>query len=93
MKPYKLKHTPTGLYYQPHKHRGSHLSKKGKIYQTNTNGVETGNYGYKTFTVCCEKGSQIHKLTESVLNWVGCPWANNQLRAETNFEDWIREDI
>jgi hypothetical protein len=90
MKPYKLKHIPTGLYYQPHKHRGSHLSKKGKIYQTNTNGVETGN---KTFTVCCEKDSQIHKLTESIFNWVGCSWANNQLRAETNFEDWVREEI
>ena len=36
MKPYKLKHVPTGLYYQPHKHRGSNLSQKGKIYQSAT---------------------------------------------------------
>lgn len=92
MKPYKLKHIPTGLYYQPHKHRGSHLSKKGKIYQTNTNGVESGNYGYDIFTVWCEKESLIHKLTKDILNWVKCS-AYNQVKAETNFKDWIREEI
>ena len=37
MKPYKLKHTPTGLYWQPITNRGSHFSKRGKIYQTKTN--------------------------------------------------------
>ncbi len=93
MKPYKLKHVPTGLYYQPHKHRGSHLSKKGKIYQTNTNGVESGNYGHKTFTIACEKGSTIHKITESILSRTEARWATNQLRVETNFEDWVREEI
>lgn len=93
MKPYKLKHIPTGLYYQPHKHRGSHLSKKGKIYQTNTNGVETGNYGYKTFTVWCKKGSTIHKLTKDILLWTENRSSYNQLKAETNFNDWIREEI
>ncbi len=51
MKPYKMKHIPTGLYFQPHKHRGSHLSKNGKIYQTASNGIDTGNYGHKTFTI------------------------------------------
>lgn len=91
MKPYKVKHVPTGLYYQPHKHRGSHLSKSGKIYQTNINGVESGNYGHKTFTVWCEKNSTIHKLTKDILTWTESRY--NQLKAETNFEDWIREEI
>jgi len=93
MKPYKLKHVPTGLYYQPHKHRGSHLSKKGKIYQTNTNGVETGNYGHKTFTISCEKGSSIHKLTENILSWSDSRYSYKQMKAETNFNDWERELI
>lgn len=93
MKPYKVKHVPTGLYYQPHKHRGSHLSKSGKIYQTNTNGVESGNYGHKTFTVWCEKDSTIHKLTKNILTWTEGRFSYNQLKAETNFEDWVREEI
>lgn len=88
-----MKHIPTGLYYQPYKHRGSHLSKKGKIYQTNTNGVETGNYGYKTFPVWCEKGSVIHKITENILNWEQSKSCYNQIKAETRFEDWVREEL
>lgn len=31
MKPYKVKHIPTGLYYQPSK-GGNNLSPRGKIY-------------------------------------------------------------
>lgn len=92
MKPYRLKHIPTGLYFQPHKHRGSHLSKRGKIYQTNSNGLETGMHGHKFFTVACEKDSQIHKLTTSVLNWEE-GWSYNQLKANTQFSDWIKEEI
>jgi hypothetical protein len=87
-----MKHIPTGLYFQPHKHRGSHLSKRGKIYQTNINGIESGNKGYKCFTVCCEKGSQIHKLTVDKLSW-NDGWSYNQLKANTNFSDWEREYI
>lgn len=92
LRPYKVKHIPTGLYYQPHKHRGSHLSKNGKIYQTNTNGVETGNYGLKTFTIYCEKDSKIHKLTKGILAWSESS-SYKQLKTETNFEDWVREEI
>lgn len=40
---YKLKHKPTGLYYQPVRGRWSgqktNLSKKGKIYQSSQNGL------------------------------------------------------
>lgn len=44
VKPYKLKHIPTGLYYQPLKYRGSNFSKLGKIYQTKTNILNLGYY-------------------------------------------------
>jgi len=90
---YRMKHIPTGLYYQPHKHRGSHLSKTGKVYQNNTNGIESGNYGLKHFSVWCEKGSRIHKQTESILDWQEASYHRNQLKADTRFEDWIREEI
>lgn len=88
---YKMKHIPTGLYFQPCKFRGSHLSKKGKIYQTNSNGVETGNYGHKYFTINCEEDSVIHKITLDKLNWKR--GYRNQLSAITNFNDWVREEI
>jgi hypothetical protein len=101
---YKLKHTPTGLYYQPHKHRGSNLSKRGKIYQTNTHGLSRvfkmfesnpdGNKGRNSlFTVFCEKDSQIYKQTKDILVWVDCSWSYNQIKAETNLSDWIIENI
>ena len=35
MRPYRIKHTPTGLYYTPT--AKNNLSKKGKIYNTNSN--------------------------------------------------------
>ena len=81
-----------GLYFQPHKHRGSHLSKSGKIYQTNSNGIETGNYGHRTFTVWCEKDSRIQKATEGTLTWCATS-TRGQIKAETNFKDWVREEI
>lgn len=43
MEIYKLKHKPTGLYYQPVRGRWrgqkTNLSKKGKIYQNSQNGL------------------------------------------------------
>lgn len=36
MKPYRIKHKPTGLYYKPST-RGTNLSKSGKIYNSPNN--------------------------------------------------------
>lgn len=36
MKPYRVKHKETGLYYQPAK-GGNNLSERGKVYMTNSN--------------------------------------------------------
>lgn len=36
MKPYRIKHKPTGLYYQP-TINGNNLSKTGKVYLTKNN--------------------------------------------------------
>lgn len=97
---YRLKHLPTGLYFQPHKHRGSHLSKKGKIYQNKNNGLSSSlRYAEKyndldtrTFTVYCQKESQIHKLTKEILNWEQ-HYNYYQLKASTRLKDWIIEEI
>lgn len=91
---YKLKHVPTGLYYQPHKHRGSNLSKKGKIYQTATHGLSSAMRDrHTTFSIQVEKDSIIHKLTKDILNYKECRWTYNQLHAETLLTDWIIEEI
>lgn len=88
---YKMKHIPTGLYFQPCKHRGSHLSKKGKIYQTDKHGVKTVSKS-NIFTVFCQKNSQIHKTSSNVLNWVNS-YNNSEVKAETNIDDWVKEYV
>lgn len=96
---YKLLHKPTGLYYQPHKHRGSNLSIRGKIYQTNTHGLSSAFKYYERypnknlFSVYVEKDSKIHKLTKDILIYVECRHSNNQLRTETLITDWEIENI
>jgi hypothetical protein len=102
---YKLKHVPTGLYYQPHKHRGSNLSKRGKVYQTATHGLSSAlrqrkyyeerynDITHNTFSVYCEKDSQVHKQTIDILKWEDCRYSYNQVVAETNLDDWEIEEI
>lgn len=63
MEIYRLKHKPTGLYYQPLKNRysqGTHLSKKGKIYQSKSNVL---NGDSDTITICISK-NQYNKHKE-----------------------------
>jgi len=102
MKPYKLKHVPTGLYYQPHKHRGSHLSKRGKIYQTSVNILSIGYYSDSskrdTLVILCEYGSQIYNLTKDILNWSEPSRSyygnkSGQVKCTTLVSDWIKEKI
>lgn len=94
MRPYKLKHIPTGLYFQPHRHRGSHLSKNGKIYQTKTNGLSSAKKENRdTFQIMCEKNSRIHKSTMELLLWEEVSWAYNQLKTSTRVSDWVIEEI
>lgn len=91
---YRLKHVPTGLYYQPHKHRGSNLSKRGKIYQTATHGLSLPfKRPDRSFSVYCEKDSVVHKQTKDILNFTECKWSYNQITAETNISDWMIEEI
>ena len=91
---YKLKHVPTGLYYQPHKHGGSNLSKRGKIYQTATHGLSsTYRSKDKTFSIYTQKDGIVYRQTKDILNYRECRWSYNQMIAETNVVDWIIEEI
>jgi hypothetical protein len=44
MKPYRIKHMPTGLYYKP-SNGMSNLSTKGKVYMTNNCGLSNNGCG------------------------------------------------
>ena len=91
---YKLKHIPTGMYYQPHKHRGSNISKRGKIYQTSTHGLSSAIRSNNiTFSVYVEKDSQVYKQTKDILKYSDCKWSYNQMMAETNVSDWVIEEV
>jgi hypothetical protein len=99
---YKLKHKSTGLYYQPHKFRGSNLSERGKVYQTKTHGLSSAfKYAelyktddrYQEFKVYCAKNSTIYKKTKEILNWENDRVYSSQLKATTKLEDWVIEEI
>lgn len=97
--PYRLKHLPTGLYYQPH-NRGSNLSKKGKIYQNKINAfsgamrdaIKNNNFETKIITLYCMENSNIHKQTKEILNWQTTK-EYKTLKCETFLKDWIQEKI
>lgn len=101
MKAYRVKHKPTGLYYQPHKHRGSNLSKNGKVYFNSTHGLSTAlkyaahrnNLDSALFRVFCELGSNIHKSTQSLLDWKPANYSRGQTLADTFLKDWELEEL
>lgn len=64
MKPYRLKHVPTGYYYKPGE---VNLTKNGKVYQTEASALTY--YCYNYLAVSIRKGSKIHKATEGLIDW------------------------
>lgn len=96
MKPYKLKHIPTGLYWQPISSRGSHFSKRGKIYQTKTN-ILTQSYfsDGRTRTeiwVYAYEDTLIYKEWKDKLVWEEASGFKT-FRTLTKPEEWIIEEI
>lgn len=90
---YRLKHKPTGLYYQPSKHRGSHFSKKGKIYHSELNALTSIIKSKKEiFTIFIMKNSVIHKQTKGILEYKES-LTFNKVVVDTFVKDWEREYI
>lgn len=72
MKPYRIKHIPTGLYYKPGE---VNLSKTGKVYQTANNILTYVCRGAVPVEV--RKGSKIHEATKDKIRWESAryhPW-------------------
>lgn len=77
---YKLRHKPTGLFYQPVKGRWngskSNLSKRGKLYETkqypkdlHTGGVHVSDNLAKEFSLVLERNSWGNYLRTSKSDW------------------------
>ena len=93
MKPYRLKHVPTGYYYQPKKHMGSHFSKNGKVYLTKANGLNDVPESFTTFTVYAYYDSSVYKKTKETLPWVKCNYDRCYYYLVTMKSDWIKEEL
>lgn len=89
MMPYRMKHIPTGLYYQPIRHRGSNLSKNGKVYLTESHGIKSHNHKFYVYSFC---DCAVVKQTRDKLDWVKS-YPGSELRAETNISDWVKEEV
>lgn len=85
MSAHKIKHIPTGLFYQPHKHRGNNLSKNGKVYA-----IE----GYAKLAlksiaaIQLEKGGRVYNIVKDILPLRDSRYAYNQVIAQTSEKDW-----
>lgn len=64
MKPYRIKHIPTGLYYKPGE---VNLSKTGKVYQTAGNILTY--VSRDVVLVEVRKGSKIYEATKDIIRW------------------------
>lgn len=89
MKAHRMKHVPTGLYYQPIRHMGSNLSKNGKVYLTESHGVKSNDNKFFVYSYCyCKVITQ----TKDKLDWVKS-YSSSELKAVTNINDWIKEEV
>lgn len=84
MEAFKIKHIPTGLFWQPHKHGGSTLSKTGKIYGKKS----FAESAFKSVHVQVAENSVVHRATKDILDYNRINWSYKQLRAASSKTDW-----
>lgn len=88
MKPYRLKHVPTGLYYKPGE---VNLTKNGKVYQAEASALTY--YSYNYLFVSVRNGSKIHKATEGLIDWQPQRFAPDFVQAKIPKNQFIKEEI
>lgn len=92
MKPYRLKHVPTGMYYRPGGSSGSTLSVKGKVYNSGVNGLsymgkKDKDYEFEVFT---KKDSIVHVNSQS-LEWSS--YGSYFVKTKVKVSDFVKEEI
>lgn len=90
---YRIKHKPTGLYYQPHKHRSNTLSRKGKVYHKKESP--------KNCSIQIHNGWKEPQISKEIKTWLKLEWENiienyksyNGIVIPTEISDWEHEEI
>ena len=65
VKPYRIKHKASGLYYQPASNHNN-LTKNGKVYMTN-NSLLMLNNSYDYISISVRKGTKVHNILEKLM--------------------------
>lgn len=93
MKPYRLKHVPTGMYYRPGGGSpGNTLSIKGKVYNSGVNGLsymgkKDKDYEFEVFT---RRGSDVHVRTK-MRGW--SDYGHYFVKTKVKVSDFVKEEI
>ena len=86
MKAYRLKHIPTGLYYQPSK-GGNNLSKRGKVYLTKSNPLSIDR-GCDYIWIGLNVNSEVYRTYgESLLELEECPYKGGVMQCRVRKEN------
>lgn len=87
---YKIKHVPTGLFYQNLKHNGSNVSKAGKVFEKLSYAKSSFNPEKQSgMRIVVSKGSQVKKHMESLgYKFEDRKWSHNQYVVDTKAEEW-----
>ena len=88
MRPYRIKHIPTGLYYKPGE---VNLTKNGKVYTTGVNAFSYFTGGY--IPVSARANSKLHTSTKGVIQWEPIAYYPSRVSAKIPIEQFIKEEI
>ena len=88
MRPYRIKHVPTGLYYKPGE---VNLSKNGKVYTTGVNAFSYFTCGY--IPVSARANSKLQTSTKGVIQWEKITYYPSRVSARIPIEQFVKEDI
>lgn len=88
MRPYRIKHVPTGLYYKPGK---VNLTKNGKVYTTGVNAFSYFSSGY--IPVGARKGSKLHISTQDKIHWLPVTYKSYKVSACIPIGQFVKEEI
>lgn len=87
---YRIKHIPTGLYYQPKQSSGN-LSKIGKIYRTL--GYAKNSVGSsKKVTISVKINSAVYKQTKDLIKYTKSTWGYNEMYYHSDITEWEFEE-
>lgn len=88
MKPYRVKHIPTGLYYKPGK---LNLSKTGKVYMDGSSVL--GSTGSNIIIVSIRKCSKIHEATKDKIQWEPSRFMYGYMVAKLPVNEFEKEEL